>query len=339
MFDSLRGLRPTSLDFDDSVYALGDYEGAMTRWCHGCGNNAILTAVQRLCADEQLPPEKTVIVSGIGCASRLPHYMGTYGFHGLHGRALPTAEGVRIRRPDLHLFVTTGDGDCCSIGAGHWLHAVRFNMRMTVMLHDNRIFGLTKKQASPTSPRGLVTRTSPRGARLEPLNPLVTTLGMANVSFAAQTADWLPGLSYDILRQAFHHRGFSFIRILQRCPNYLPDHFDEYVKHPDRITLLTHPNGLQPDEAVTRRFTNRIEHDPSNLGEAIELASRTDELAVGILYRDDRVPCYEDLVGPPRHLPVETRLAAFKRELNRFTVNPGAAGIDAGEPSVLEVAG
>ncbi|MEJ2721561.1 MAG: thiamine pyrophosphate-dependent enzyme [bacterium] len=134
------------LNLEDEYRPLEAYQGAQQRWCPGCGDNAILTAVQRLCRDEQLPPEKTVFVSGIGCASRFPHYMGTYGFHGLHGRALPTAEGVKMRRPDLHVFVNTGDGDCCSIGTAHWIHSIRMNMDLTVMLHDNSIYGLTKMQ-------------------------------------------------------------------------------------------------------------------------------------------------------------------------------------------------
>jgi 2-oxoglutarate ferredoxin oxidoreductase subunit beta len=315
----------------DEPYSLGDYEGGMTRWCHGCGNNGILTSLQKLCAERQLPPEKTVVVSGIGCAARLPHYVGTYGFHGLHGRAFPIAEGVRIRRPDLHVFVSTGDGDCCSIGAGHWLHAVRYNMNMTVLLHDNRVYGLTKKQASPTSPRGLVTRTTPRGARLDALNPLAATLGMPNVSFAAQVVDWLPGMLLDILRQAYDHRGFSFIRIMQRCPNFLPDQFEDYVRHPDRVVLLTHEDGLTVDDATARRFPNRIRHDPSDLHEAIRLATMEDALPVGVLYRNDAVPCYEDLVAPPRHVSAADRMAALERELDRFSVNPKVAPAGAGD--------
>ena len=313
-------------DGDDGAYSLGDYEGAMTRWCHGCGNNGILTSLQKLCAEYQLPPEKTVIVSGIGCAARLPHYMGTYGFHGLHGRAFPIAEGVRMRRPDLHVFVSTGDGDCCSIGAGHWLHAVRYNMNMTVLLHDNRVYGLTKKQASPTSPRGLVTKTTPHGARLESLNPLVTTLGMPNVSFAAQVVDWLPGIFSDVLRQAYEHHGFSFIRILQRCPNFLPDQFEDYVRHPDRVVLVTHEKGLTIDEATARRFPNRIEHDPGDLDEALRIARMEDAHPVGVFYRDDTVPCYEDLVAPERHFSSADRLAALEREFDRFSVSPGRGG-------------
>ena len=320
MPEFIDGLSASIADLDEDAYILDDYEGAVSRWCHGCGDNAILTALQKLCAEEQLAPEKTVFVSGIGCASRLPHYMGTYGFHGLHGRALPLAEGIKIKRPDLHVLVNTGDGDCCSIGAGHWIHAVRYNMDMTVMLHDNRIYGLTKNQASPTSPHGLATSTTPRGTVLQPLNAVSATLGMSNISFVAQAVDWLPGVLYDIIHQAFLHRGLSFVSILQRCPHYLPGHFDEFIKNPERIRLLSHAEGLHPDAPYMQRFTGREAHDPSDLGRARELASVTDPLAVGILYRDDAVPCYEDLHRREKHLPIEAKMAALERELDRFTV-------------------
>ena len=181
---------------------LEDYQGGVPRWCKGCGDNAILAAMQRLCRDEGLRPEKTVFVSGIGCSSRLPHYMRTYGFHGIHGRALPIAEGIKLARPDLHVFVNTGDGDCCSIGAAHWIHAIRYNMNLTVLLHDNHIYGLTKKQASPTSPVGTKSNTTPRGSYLDAMSPLTVTLGIQNASFVAQAVDWIPEVAVPD-----HHRG------------------------------------------------------------------------------------------------------------------------------------
>ncbi len=324
MSDFIDALSTSVVDLDEDAYILHDYEGAVSRWCHGCGDNAILTALQKLCDEEQLPPEKTVFVSGIGCAARLPHYMGTYGFHGLHGRALPVAEGIKIKRPDLHVFVNTGDGDCCSIGAAHWLHAVRYNMNMVVMLHDNHIYGLTKKQASPTSPLGLMTNTTPRGVPLRPLNPVETTLGMSNLSFVAQAVDWLPGVLYDIIHLAYLHRGLSFVSIRQRCPHYLPGAYDDYIRNPDRMLLLTHANGLHADQPTARRFTSREEHDPGNLARARELAAMSDKLPVGIFYRDETVPCYDDLCRRQQHLPVSAKMAALERELDRFTVRPEA---------------
>nr|WP_321446049.1 thiamine pyrophosphate-dependent enzyme [uncultured Cohaesibacter sp.] len=277
-------------------YGIGDYQSAIApRWCSGCGDTAILTAMQKLCRDEQLAPEKTVCVSGIGCASRLPHYMNAYGFHGIHGRALPIAEGVKIRRPDLNVFVTTGDGDCCSIGAAHWLHAIRYNMNMTMLLHDNNVYGLTKKQASPTSPKGLKSNTTPYGATLNPLNPLTVTLGVANVSFVAQAVDWIPDLLYDILQKAYHHKGFSFIRILQRCPNFMDHHFDEAVRDPLKTRILTHADGLRLKPEISRIYKNQETHDPINMERALALAALQDELPVGILYNNPSVPCYDEL--------------------------------------------
>jgi 2-oxoglutarate ferredoxin oxidoreductase subunit beta len=123
-----------SLEVKDRYFTLEDYSGAEPRWCTGCGDHGILAAVHRVCRDSQIEPEKTVAVSGIGCSSRLPHYMKTYGFHGLHGRALPVACGVKSRRPDLDVWVATGDGDCFSIGAAHWIHAMRYNMDITLLV-------------------------------------------------------------------------------------------------------------------------------------------------------------------------------------------------------------
>jgi len=289
----------------EEKYELEDYQGGVPRWCSGCGDNAILAAVQRLCRDEALRPEKTVFVSGIGCSSRFPHYMRTYGFHGIHGRALPVAEGVRMARPDLHVFVNTGDGDCCSIGAAHWIHAVRYNMHMSVFLHDNQIYGLTKKQASPTSPRGTKSNTTPRGSYLEALNPLTVTLGVQNVSFVAQAVDWMPDVLYDVVRAAFHHKGFSFVRIIQRCPEWLPDQWEPFIKDPKRILRL-----------------DKSGHDASNIDRAREVASQDDPIPVGILYRNPEVPCYEDLRRSPKLRTPQLVRAGLEAELDKFTVWP-----------------
>ena len=229
------------LQTSEERHELSDYQTGMPRWCNGCGDNAILTAMQRLCRDNDLAPERTVFVSGIGCSSRLPHYMKTYGFHGLHGRSFPIAEGVKMARPDLKVFVSTGDGDCLSIGAAHWIHGIRYNMDLTVLLHDNRVYGLTKKQASPTSPIGTKTNTTPKGSYLQPLNPLTVTLGVANVSFVAQVVDWIPELLYDVISAAYRHKGLSFVRIIQRCPEFMPGLFDPWMQDPQRTMLLRHP--------------------------------------------------------------------------------------------------
>jgi len=302
---------------------LEDYQGGVPRWCSGCGDNAILAAVQRLCRDENLAPERTVFVSGIGCSSRFPHYMKTYGFHGLHGRAFPVAEGIKMARPDLKVFVNTGDGDCCSIGAGHWIHAIRYNMDMTVMLHDNHVYGLTKKQASPTSPIGFKSNTTPRGSYLEALNPLTVTLGVQNVSFVAQVVDWVPEVLFDVINAAYHHKGFAFIRIIQRCPEFLPKMFEPWLADPQKTLILTHEDGLTLSPETARTYKNRIEHDPSNLDRAREIASCEDPIPVGILYRNPGVPCYENVRHAGAMRTAAQVRTGFEAELDRVTVWPG----------------
>jgi 2-oxoglutarate ferredoxin oxidoreductase subunit beta len=191
---------------------------------------------------------------------------------------------------------------------------------MTVMLHDNQIYGLTKKQTSPTSPRGLVTNTSPKGAELQPLNPLAVTLGMPNISFVAQTVDWLPGVLYDVIRAGFQHRGLSFISIMQRCPNFLPEHFEGHIRDPARVLLLTHARGLRPDQALLRRFVNRVEHDPLDLNRARELADTPGKIPVGILYQNPNVPCYEDLHVGNERTSIDARIAVLEEEFAKFMV-------------------
>lgn len=311
-----------ALQMYDELPELEDYQGGVPRWCVGCGDSAILTAVQRLCRDFALRPERTVFVSGIGCSSRFPHYMKTYGFHGIHGRALPIAEGVRLARPDLDVFVNTGDGDCCSIGAGHWIHAVRYNMNLTMLLHDNRIYGLTKKQASPTSPMGTKSNTTPFGSQLDAMQPLTVTLGIQNVSFVAQAVDWIPEVLYQIIKAAYQHKGFSFVRILQRCPEWMPKQFEPYVRDPNRTLMLTHENGLQLPESLKKVYRNQLTHDPGDIHRAREIASSEDPIPVGILYHNPSVPCYEDIRRHGLLHGADQVRTGLEAELDKFTVWP-----------------
>ena len=295
-----------SLDVLPRYFTLEDYEGGEARWCPGCGDHAVLAAVQRICRDEQLAPEKTVCVSGIGCSSRFPHYMKTYGFHGLHGRALPVACGVRSRRPDLTVWVATGDGDCCSIGAGHWIHAVRYNMDMVVMLFNNRIYGLTN--------------THPGGAWLPPLNPTAATIGFTNASFVAQTVDWNPAHLHATLNAAYKHKGFSFVQIMQRCPQYTSAVYEPYQQDPSRMLLLTHENGIKIDPAVARIYPNQVSHDPSDLPEALRIAQQEDVLPIGLFFRDPDRPRYEEVSEYGLDMTVEEKLTALNKELDRFAI-------------------
>ncbi|MFP3940358.1 MAG: thiamine pyrophosphate-dependent enzyme [Thermoanaerobaculia bacterium] len=315
------GLKPDwSLDVPERYFTLESYAGGVARWCPACGDHAVLSAVQRICRDAQIPPERIAAVSGIGCSSRFPHYMHAYGFHGLHGRALPVACGVKARRPDLDVWVATGDGDCCSIGAGHWIHAVRYNMDMTVMLFDNAIYGLTKKQTSPTSPRGLATNTHPGGAWLPPLNAVQTTLGFTNVSFVARTVDWNPMHLYRTLEAAHAHRGLSFVHILQRCPTYTEGVFEELRASPDLTLLLTHPDGIPADAAVERMYRNRQEHDPSDLEGARRLAEAGERVPIGLFYRNPDAPCYEAFTEAGLGTTPDEKVQGLERELDRFAI-------------------
>jgi 2-oxoglutarate ferredoxin oxidoreductase subunit beta len=308
-----------SLDVAQRYFTLEDYAGAEPRWCPGCGDHGVLTSVQRICRDKQIPPEMTVTVSGIGCSSRFPHYMATYGFHGLHGRALPVACGIKSRRPELDIWVATGDGDCFSIGAGHWLHAVRYNMDMTVMVFDNNVYGLTKKQTSPTSPLGLKTNTHPFGAILPAHNPLTVTLGITNVSFVAQVLDWNPVVLHAVLQAAHDHKGFSLVRILQRCPQYTDSLYEEPQKDPSKLLLLNNDN-LKLDDMIKRIFPNQQDHDASDVSAARDVAELTDPLPIGILYQKSNLLRYEELSSKGVGISPEEKMAGLNRALDHFAI-------------------
>ena len=303
---------------EDREWTMEDYASAVARWCPGCGDHAILTAVQRLLEAEQLPPEQTVFVSGIGCASRFPHYLNTYGFHGVHGRALPVATGIKLRRPDLDVFVVMGDGDCCSIGAAHWVHTTRYNPNLVALMLDNGVYGLTKNQTSPTSPKGVASNTQPRGAWLPPMNPLAVTLGVANVSFVAQTGDWVPAHLYATILAAYRHRGFAFARILQRCPQYTMGLFEAAVRDPGMVELLVHPGGVEVPE-LDRIYQNRVRHDPSDLDAARRLAEPDGKIRLGVFYRNETLPVYEETRAVPTRSAAE-KVALLNAELDRHAV-------------------
>ena len=318
MSDACCSLLSAAPESEEREWTLTDYEAAVARWCPGCGDHAILTGVERVLEAEQLPPEQTVFVSGIGCASRFPHYLSTYGFHGIHGRALPIATGMKLRRPDLNVFVVMGDGDCCSIGAAHWIHAIRYNPDMVALMLDNGVYGLTKNQTSPTSPKGMPSNTQPRGAFLPPMNPISTTLGVTNASFVAQTGDWLPAHLYATLQAAFRHHGFSFVRILQRCPQYTTAIYDVAVRDPNLVELMVHPDGVVVPE-LDRIIKNKVPHDPADLDEARRLAEPDGKIRLGVFYRNETHPVYEETRAVPARSASE-KLALLGAELDRYAV-------------------
>jgi len=186
------------------------------RWCPGCGDHGILASLQKTLAELDIPKEKYVFVSGIGCSSRLPYYMNTYGFHGIHGRAAAIATGIKIANPDLMVWEITGDGDALAIGGNHFIHAIRRNIDIKIILFNNEIYGLTKGQYSPTSQRGLVTKTSPYGTIEEPFKVGELTIG-ASGRFFARTVDYNLPLSNEVYREAALFHGTAVVEVLQNC--------------------------------------------------------------------------------------------------------------------------
>jgi 2-oxoglutarate ferredoxin oxidoreductase subunit beta len=212
------------------------------RWCPGCGDYAILNSLQRTFPELGIPRENYVIVSGIGCSSRFPYYMQTYGFHTIHGRAPSVATGVKVANPELSVWIVTGDGDGLSIGGNHLMHLLRRNLNVTVLLFNNRIYGLTKGQYSPTSPEGTKTKTTPTGSVDHPLNPLLFALG-AEATFIARTVDNNPKHMVETFKAAHEHQGVSFVEILQNCVIFNDAAWDPvYAKeNRDQQMLLLEP--------------------------------------------------------------------------------------------------
>jgi 2-oxoglutarate ferredoxin oxidoreductase subunit beta len=195
------------------------------RWCPGCGDYAILAAVQAFMPELGIEPHETVFVSGIGCSGRFTYYMDTYGVHGIHGRAPAIATGIATANPDLNVFVVTGDGDALSIGGNHLIHALRRNVNITILMFNNQIYGLTKGQYSPTSEEGKVTKSTPFGSVDHPFNPIALALG-AEATFVARTIDNDRAHLTEVLRAAASHEGASFVEIYQNCNVFNDGAFD-----------------------------------------------------------------------------------------------------------------
>lgn len=216
------------------------------RWCPGCGDYSILAQVQRTMPDLNIPKEKVVFVSGIGCSSRFPYYMETYGFHSIHGRATAIASGLKIARPDLSVWVVTGDGDGLSIGGNHMIHLLRRNVDLNVLLFNNQIYGLTKGQYSPTSEFGKVTKSTPYGSVDMPFNPASLALGSGG-TFVARSMDRDPKHLQGIVKRAAEHKGTSFVEVYQNC-NVFNDgaffQFTEKETKSDSVVFLEHGKPL-----------------------------------------------------------------------------------------------
>jgi len=291
------------------------------RWCPGCGDYAILAAFQGFMPELGIRRENVVCISGIGCSSRFPYYLDTFGLHSIHGRAPAIATGLATSRPDLNVWVVTGDGDALSIGGNHLIHALRRNVNMTILLFNNRIYGLTKGQYSPTSEVGKVTKSTPSGSVDAPFNPVALALG-AEATFVARTMDSDRKHLTSVLRQAVEHRGAALVEIYQNCPIFNDGAF-EMLKGSDGAARLVHLRDGEPiefgsDEArktVVRTASGGVEVVPlDEVGSrsvvfhvvaaadptgafALSRLDTTDMAAVPVgVFRSVTRPTYDDLV-------------------------------------------
>jgi 2-oxoglutarate ferredoxin oxidoreductase subunit beta len=215
------------------------------RWCPGCGDYSIINGVQATLAEIGVAKENVVMVSGIGCSSRFPYYMDTYGFHGIHGRANAIATGIKVANPELQVWVITGDGDGLSIGGNHMIHSLRRNVDMKIILFNNEIYGLTKGQYSPTSPQGLRTKTTPFGSVDAPFNPMQLALG-AGASFVARTMDVRPKHLKSVMLEAAKHKGAAFVEVWQNCVIFNDGAFKGWTEKKVRDELTIDLEAGQP---------------------------------------------------------------------------------------------
>jgi 2-oxoglutarate ferredoxin oxidoreductase subunit beta len=260
------------------------------RWCPGCGDYAILAAMQSFLPELNIPRERIVFVSGIGCSSRFPYYLNTYGMHSIHGRAPAIATGLSVSRPDLSVWVVTGDGDALSIGGNHLIHALRRNVNLKILLFNNKIYGLTKGQYSPTSELGKVTKSTPVGSADSPFNPISLALG-AEASFVARTIDSDRKHLTSVLSAAAAHRGTSFVEIYQNCPIFNDGAFDA-IKNNDTKADAIIP--LEHGQPITFGKDGEfcVTHPPGAFG--LQVRDTADVAADEIMVHDETVaePAY-----------------------------------------------
>jgi 2-oxoglutarate ferredoxin oxidoreductase subunit beta len=270
------------------------------RWCPGCGDYAILAAMQSFMPELQIPRERIVFISGIGCSSRFPYYMNTYGVHSIHGRAPAVATGLSVSRPDLSVWVITGDGDALSIGGNHLIHALRRNVNLKILLFNNRIYGLTKGQYSPTSEFGKITKSTPTGSADSPFNPLSLALG-AEASFVARSIDSDRKHLTSVLRAASRHEGSAFVEIYQNC-NIFNDNAFETLKDPqtrdDYLIRLEHGRpvlfGANGQWCVT--------HPPGGFGLQVRATADVDQ---------SEIITHDEAVAEPAYAFALSRLPAL----------------------------
>lgn len=312
---------------EEKKYQASDFKSDQyVRWCPGCGDHAILNVLHKAMAELGVAPEKTAVISGIGCSSRLPYYMNTYGFHTIHGRAAAIATGFKVARPDMNVWQISGDGDGLAIGGNHFIHAVRRNVNMNMILLNNRIYGLTKGQYSPTSERGFVSKSSPYGTTEDPFIPAELVFG-ARGTFFGRSLDVELKTSQEVLVAAARHRGASVVEMLQNCVIFnqgiysfvsdrelRPDH-TIHLRHGEKMLFGKEMNkGLVQDGFLLKAVTigedgytidDVLTHDAhcqSNFlhQQLAMMDGKSLPLAIGVI-RDVEAPVYEEEVDKQTH--------------------------------------
>ena len=312
---------------EEKKYQASDFKSDQyVRWCPGCGDHAILNVLHKAMAELGVAPEKTAVISGIGCSSRLPYYMNTYGFHTIHGRAAAIATGFKVARPDMTVWQISGDGDGLAIGGNHFIHAVRRNVNMNMILLNNRIYGLTKGQYSPTSERGFVSKSSPYGTTEDPFIPAELVFG-ARGTFFGRSLDVELKTSQEVLVAAARHRGASVVEMLQNCVIFnqgiysfvsdrelRPDH-TIHLRHGEKMLFGKEMNkGLVQDGFLVKAVTigedgytidDVLTHDAhcqSNFlhQQLAMMDGKSLPLAIGVI-RDVEAPVYEEEVDKQTH--------------------------------------
>lgn len=306
----------------------------IVRWCPGCGDYSILTAMQLALPELGARPENTVFISGIGCAARFPYYMETYGIHGIHGRAPAIATGLATARPDLDIWVIGGDGDMLSIGGNHLIHALRRNVKIKILLFNNQIYGLTKGQYSPTSEVGKVTKSTPLGSLDEPFNPISIALG-AQATFVARTHDMDRAHMQETFKQAYEHDGGAFVEIYQNCNVFNDGVFDGVLKKGRRENMLIQLDHGQPIKFGENKDKGVVMTPQGNL-EVVDVAGNEDQIIVHDVSRHNptlafglsqlaRGPFEPTPVGVFRQVKREEYTEGIQKQL-RYSVSENGKG-------------
>ena len=277
---------------DTKIFDMNDIDIA---WCPGCGNFPILKMLKRALAELQIKPADLVLVSGIGQAAKIPHYLKTNVFNGLHGRALPAATAIKAANPSLIVIAESGDGDMYGEGGNHFIHTIRRNPNITNIVHNNMVYGLTKGQASPTSQKGFVTPVQVGGVFLEPFNPLAVAIAL-NASFVARAFAGDIERTTDILKKAIEHKGYALVDIFQPCVTF---------------------NRINTIQWFKEHTYNLEKHDPLDRQKAFEKATETEKLPLGIFYESPQKPSFEENVG----IYEEKLIPLYERDLDKKELN------------------